>query len=78
MQHIVEEPDEAKFRRLRERALERRMGKLLPHCVELLQASGFEKLAIDGEAVLLLLNNDTARLQSALQSVQHQHDILST
>ena len=78
MQHIVEEPGDAKFRRLRERALERRTGKLLPFCVELLEASGFEKLAIDGETVLLLLDNDTASLQSVLQVVQQQRDILSS
>lgn len=78
MQHIVEEPGEAKFRRLRERALERRTGKLLPQCVELLEASGFEKLAIDGETVLLLLDNNTASLQSVLHVVQQQRDILSS
>ncbi len=74
----MEEPGEARFRRLRERALERRTGNLLPHCVELLEASGFEKLAIDGETVLLLLDNDTASLQSVLQVVQQQRDILSS
>ncbi len=74
----MEEPGEAKFRRLRERALERRTGKLLPQCVELLEASGFEKLAIDGETVLLLLDNNTASLQSVLHVVQQQRDILSS
>ena len=73
----MDEPGEAKFRRLRERALERRTGRMLPHCVELLEASGFEKLAIDGEAVLLLVDDNTAHLQNTLQIVQHQHDSLS-
>lgn len=78
MQHIVDDPGEAKFRRLRERPLERRTGKLLPHCVKLLEASGFEKLAIDGETVLLLLDSNTASLQTVLQVVQRQHDSLSS
>lgn len=77
MQHIVDEPGEARFRRLREKPLERRMGRLLPYCVQLLEASGFERLEIDGEAVLVLYGDDTDCLQSVIQVVQHQHDILS-
>ena len=77
VQHIVDQPGEAKYRRLRERPLERRLGGLLPHCVQLLQASGFETVRIDGEAVLLLMQDDTDRLQSVLQVVQHQHGTLS-
>ena len=77
VQHIVDQPGEAKYRRLREAPLERRLGGLLPHCVQLLQASGFEKMRIDGEAVLLLMEGNSDRLQSVLQAVQHQHNILS-
>ena len=53
------------------------MGRLLPYCVKLLEASGFERLEIDGEAVLVLYSDDTNCLQSVIQVVQHQHDILS-
>jgi hypothetical protein len=77
VQHIVDEPGEARFRRLREKPLERRMGRLLPHCVQLLEASGFERLEIDGEAILVLYGGDTDRLQSVIQLVQHHHDVLS-
>ena len=76
LQHIVEEPEEAKFRRLREKPLERRLGALLPHCVGLLETAGFEKLSIDAETALVLWHSDLGALRSVLSLVQHQHDAL--
>lgn len=78
LQHIVDEPEEAKFRRLREKPLERRMGARLPHCVALLEAAGFEKLSIDAETALVLWHSDLRALRAVLSTVQHQHDTLSS
>ena len=77
-QHIVERPEEAKFRRLREKPLERRLGALLPHCVALLEAAGFEKLSMDAETALVLWHSDLGALQSVLSLVRHQHDALGS
>lgn len=73
----MDEPGEARFRRLREKPLKQRAGNLLPQCVQLLEASGFAKLTMDGEAVLVLWHDNIDRLQIVLQAVQHQHDIMS-
>ena len=78
LQHIVEEPEEAKFRRLREKPLERRLGVLLPHCVALLQAAGFERLSMDAETALVLWQSDIGALHSVLSLVRHQHDALAS
>ena len=76
LQHIVEEPDEAKFRRLRLKPLERRLGALLPHCVALLEAAGFEELSMDTETALVLWHSNLGALRSVLSFVQHQHDAI--
>ena len=78
LQHIVDEPEEAKFRRLREKPLERRLGTLLPHCMALLQAAGFERLSMDAETALVVWDSDLGAVQSVLSLVRHQHDALGS